>query len=318
MTMMKCLVIGFGSIGQRHARVLNEMGHEVAVLSGAPVQTYPCHSALNPALHSFEPDYVVVANDTGKHAETLDQLAELSYQGITLVEKPLAATNSQLKRTPTGPVHVGYILRFHPALKQLKAYLGASTLWSLTAYCGQYLPDWRPGRDYRQSYSARPDEGGVIRDLSHELDYVQWLAGSWQRTVSAGGRVSNLEISSEDCVSILANCEDCPLVTVHINYLDRLVSRRIVVNGPFGTATADLIASTLSINGEEMSFQFDRDALIREQHVAAMSHTNVHKVCTLDEAQTTMQWIDAIHRSLIEQRWIARPSISVKAHGLTS
>ncbi len=316
--MMKCLVIGFGSIGQRHARVLSEMGHEVAVLSRTPVQTYPCHSELGLALLSFQPDYVVISNDTGKHAGTLDQLAELRYQGITLVEKPLTASSHQLARTPTGPVHIGYTLRFHPALKQLKAYLGTSALWSLTAYCGQYLPDWRPDRDYRQSYSARPDDGGVIRDLSHELDYVQWLAGSWQRTVSAGGHLSNLEIGSEDCVSILATCAGCPLVTVHLNYLDRQASRRIVANGPFGTATADLIAGTLSINGEVMSFKLGRDAMIRDQHVAATSRANAHTVCTLAEAQTTMQWIDAAHRSMIEQRWIARPSIPARTHDQTS
>lgn len=307
---MKCLVIGFGSIGQRHARMLSDMEHEVAVLSRVSNCSYPSHKDLSSAIQSFQPAYVVIANETGKHSQTLDTLAALKYQGITLVEKPLATSCDELRRIPDGTVYVGYTLRFHPVLQQVADFLRNQPLWSLTAYCGQYLPDWRPDRDYRQSYSANLDDGGVIRDLSHELDYVQWLAGDWQRTVAAGGHISSLEISSEDTVSILATCNRCQVVTIHLNYLDRNASRWIVANGPFGTLNADLVAGTMSINGNNRCFNLVRDTMIREQHLAAMSGRNDHATCSLGDARTTMEWIDALHLSLVEQRWVTRSSTS--------
>lgn len=304
---MKCLIIGYGSIGKRHARVLSEMGHEIALLSQAPNQNYPAFTDLNGAFASFNPDYTVIANATGKHAATLDALAGLGYQGITLVEKPLAASSSELCRIPSGPVFVGYTLRFHPVLQQISNYLRDETLWSLNAYCGQYLPDWRPDRDYRDSYSARPDDGGVIRDLSHELDYVQWLAGYWLKTVAIGGKTSTLEILSEDTVSLLAKCSRCPVVAIHLNYLDRTASRWIVANGSFGTLRADLIAGTISVNGKDQQFVLERDDMIRKQHISAMTDKNDASPCTLDDAMVTMEWIDALHRSLADHRWIERP-----------
>lgn len=304
---MKCLVIGYGSIGKRHARVLSEMGHEIALLSQAPNQNHLGFTDLNTAIVSFNPDYTVIANDTGKHAATLNAIAELGYRGITLVEKPLAASASELYKIPSGPVFVGYTLRFHPVLQQISNYLRDETLWSLTAYCGQYLPDWRPDRDYRDSYSARPDDGGVIRDLSHELDYVQWLAGYWSKTVAIGGKISTLKILSEDAVSILAQSSRCPIVTIHLNYLDRTASRWIVANGSFGTLRADLIAGTINLNGKDQQFALARDDMIRTQHISAMTGNNEQSPCTLDDAKVTLEWIDALHRSLAEHRWIERP-----------
>lgn len=303
---MKCLVIGYGSIGKRHARVLSEMGHEIALLSQAPNQNHPGFTDLNTAITSFNPDYTVIANDTGKHAATLNAIAELGYQGITLVEKPLAASTSELYKIPSGPVFVGYTLRFHPVLQQISNHLRDESLWSLTAYCGQYLPDWRPDRDYRDSYSARPKEGGVIRDLSHELDYVQWLAGHWSETVAIGGKTSTLEILSEDTVSILAKCSRCPVITVHLNYLDRTASRWIIANGSFGTLKADLIAGTIYLNGKEQQFVLARDEMIRRQHISAMTGKGEQSPCSLADAMATMEWIDAIHCSLAESRWVYR------------
>lgn len=306
---MKCLVVGFGSIGQRHARVLGELGHEVAVLSRAPNTDYPVFADLVSALRVFDPEYVVIANDTGKHAGTLDSLAGLDYQGVTLIEKPLAASLSELRAIPRGRIFVGYVLRFHPVIQFVADFLRDQSLWTLTVYCGQYLPDWRPDRDYRHTYSARPQDGGVIRDLSHELDYVQRIAGVWETSVAAGGHVSTLDISSEDTVSILANCRRCAAVTIHLNYLDRVAERWIVANGPFGTLRADLIAGTASINGQVRTFDPARDTMLRAQHNAVLSVRDAHAACAFEDARTTLHWMDALYLSLADRRWVSRSDL---------
>lgn len=300
---MKCLVVGFGSIGRRHARVLAEMGHQVAIVTRGEATALPHYSELAEALGGFAPEYVVVANDTRLHGPTLELLAARGYRGRTLVEKPMLASPDEPVHMPDGPVFVGYTLRFHPLMMRLITLLSNAPLWTVTAYVGQYLPDWRPDRDYRDSYSARRGDGGVTRDLSHELDYVQLLAGRWIETVASGGRLSTLEINSEDAITALARCERCALVTVHLNYLDRTASRWLVANGPFGTVHADFVQGTLCVNGKEERVTVDRDAMIRAQHAAAIAGDDPRS-CDTAAAMATLNWIEAIQRSLVERRWV--------------
>lgn len=300
---MKCLVIGHGSIGQRHARVLHEMGCAVSLVTRAPDVPYPRFSNVQAALQAVTPEYVVIANDTRLHGETLSMLAQSGFTGTSLVEKPMLARHDETCTLPAGPLFVGYTLRFHPLIGRLFVLLAQETLWTLTAYVGQYLPDWRPRQDYRQSYSARCDDGGVLRDLSHELDYAQMLAGPWQSTIAAGGHLSDLQIDSEDSITVLAECARCRLVTLHMNYLDRSVSRWIIANGAFGTYRVDLVKGIFAHNGCEETIRLDRDAMIRDQHAAAFSGTDP-RLCTLAAAMSTLRWIDAAHAAMTERRWI--------------
>ena len=97
---------------------------------------------------------------------------------------------------------------------------------SAHAHVGEWLPGWRPGRDYRDSNSAKKsDGGGVLRDLSHEIDYVLWLFGACRQLVAVAGHSSSLEIDSEDQASLLMKMESDSTVYVHLNYLDRPARR---------------------------------------------------------------------------------------------
>jgi len=300
---MKCLVIGYGSIGQRHARILQGMGNTVALLTKSEIAGWPVFQSVSQAVESWKPGYIVVANETSLHSNILEQLAELNYRGIVLVEKPLATNVDELGKIPTGQVYVGYTLRFHPLIQRMRLWACDQSLWTFTAYVGQYLPDWRPERDYRLSYSARTQDGGVIRDLSHELDYAQLITGHSERTLAAGGHLSSLEIESEDAATILAETERCRLLTIHVNYLDRLPSRWIVANGPKGTMKVDLIKGVLVEDNQETNIPIVRDSMIRAQHEAAMKGDTTC-LCTLKEALCTMRWIDAAHESLKSGGWV--------------
>jgi predicted dehydrogenase len=201
---MNVLVIGYGSIGSRHARLLAALGCNVAVLSRRPIQFPKLFRDLVVALESHIPDYVVIANSTGEHFETLYELAKVKYNGTVIVEKPIFEQNKEISNLPFRGLFVAYNLRFHPIILRVKSLLQRRRIFSVQGYVGKYLPDWRPSTDYRLSYSAKATlGGGALRDLSHELDYLTWILGGWNRVAALGGRLSSLEIDSDDVYALL-------------------------------------------------------------------------------------------------------------------
>ena len=149
---VRALVIGYGSIGQRHARLLTELGYQVAVVSRRSIDLAPHYSELSQALTNWQPEYVVVADRTSEQHQTIDSLVKHGFQGCVLVEKPLFGRLSALPRHSFSLATVAYNLRRHPLLKKLKSLLDDSAqLVTANIYAGSYLPDWRPNTDYRQS-----------------------------------------------------------------------------------------------------------------------------------------------------------------------
>lgn len=302
---MKALVIGHGSIGARHARILKELGCSVAVLS-RHAQGDGFFAALPQALESHRPEYVIVANRTIEHAATLEDLALHGFVGWVLVEKPLFDS----VRVPTPAnfkgIFVGYNLRFHPVLRALRERLANTPVISAHAYVGQYLPHWRPQTDYRASYSAsRQQGGGVLRDLSHELDYAQWLFGDWQRLTAIGGHLSSLEITSDDAMSILMSCSRCPALSLSLNYLDTTHQRSLTVNLDGQTLVADLMSGVLRHDAETMTFPVARDDTYIKQHQALLSGRH-DDLCSLKDGLKVMHTIEATERAATTFTWIER------------
>ncbi len=301
---MKVVVVGYGSIGARHARVLREMGHVVAVVSRRPQTGVDCYPSIAAAIDGFVPDYVVVASRTREHADNLAALAGRGFEGIVLVEKPLFDRDRPVPAHRFSRVFVAFNLRFHPALRRFAEILAATTPHAVHAYVGQYLPDWRPGTDYRDSYSAKKAEGGgVLRDLSHELDYLNWLLGGWTRATALGGHVSGLEIDSDDVYSVLFETANCPVVSVAMNYLDSNVRREAHALTDKGTIHLDLVAQTVTFGGTTETFSAARDETYIAEHEAALG--NGAGLCTLEAGVQVMKLIDACEQAAGGRTWIA-------------
>lgn len=296
--------MGFGSIGARHARVLAELGCEVSVVTSRPNSAFPCFASLDEALTKVRPGYVVVANRTHEHYQTLHELAALKFQGIVLVEKPLFDDPQSPFQSTFAHCFVGYNLRFHPVIKKLAQKLKGEKIISVQAYVGQYLPLWRPDSDYRKSYSANKTQGGgALRDLSHELDLLQWLLGPWKKLVATMGQHSHLEIESEDVVAIMMSTELCPVVTVQLNYLDRIIHREITVNTDRHTYRADLVHGTLQVDDDKEELVAERDATYLSQHRAVLNG-DYASLCSFAEGLAVVDMIDATERSFQSEGWV--------------
>ncbi len=306
---MKVLVVGFGSVGARHSNILCEMGHDVHVVTQQNEIGFPVLQCIGEALENESFEYVVIANKTSDHYNVLAQLAKKGFQGKILVEKPVF--NNSTKETSEFSnlkLFVGYNLRFHPLISKLKDLLQKQSIISAAIYFGQYLPNWRPNRDYRVCYSAKKSEGGgVLRDLSHEMDYLLWIFGDWQRLTALGGHFSELEVETEDVVSTLLETKRCPVINLHINYLDRPPRREIIVNTKSQTVNIDLIRGTMQINNTITHHQVERNYTYKEQHLAILKG-EMERLCTLNQGMAVLkmiEWIEVAMNSK-ERKWVSQ------------
>ena len=306
--MESVLIAGYGSIGQRHARILSEMGHPVSVVSRREVAAIKSFPDIASALEASMPDYAVIADETSRHLTSLEELIREGFTGSVLVEKPLFGFPAPIPPNNFRFLAVGYNHRFFPVMQELRRAIAGSRLVSLSVYCGQYLPDWRPGTDYSKSSSAsRETGGGVLRDLSHDIDAALWLSGKWKHATCLAGRFSDLDIETEDTAAIVMETERCPLVTVQLNYLDRAPRREVLVHTDSHTYRADLITGTFEENGKERNMPHNRDSSFIDEHRAVLAG-DTSTLCSTVEALEIVRLIAALEESSVNRSWAERPS----------
>jgi predicted dehydrogenase len=304
--MMQVLVIGYGSIGMRHAEVLESLGCEVSILSGRQINVQRFFSDIAEAINIQNPKYIVVANKTSEHIPTLIKLKKIGFKGDILIEKPLSNNLMDIPSKDFSNVFVAYNMRFNPLIQRLSNELINETIISSQAYVGQYLPNWRLNRDYRKSYSAKKDEGGgVLRDLSHELDFMNWIFGGWKRVAAIGGKYSELEIDSDDVFGLMFETKNCPLCLLQLNYLDRSSRRDIVVNTNQHVFRIDFINKTFEKDGVIIASDFDSNYSYSMQHKAIIEK-EYDQLCSFNNGKDIMRLIIAAENSAYKENnnWI--------------
>lgn len=285
---MKILVVGTGSIGKRHIANLLALGAEVSAYSYrqnvAPELDPRVRRVadLAEALRS-DIDGVVVANRTDQHMDVALQAAR--QRKHLFLEKPLAVSLDhsdelmRLVREHGLAVEAGFMLRFHPNLQWIQQTLQSGELGEvmhLRASVGQWLPDWRPGTDHRQGYGAfRATGGGVIFDLIHELDLVNWLVGPVADVTAMTRTVACLEIETEAIAQIGLRMASGVLAQVHLDYVRPGYGRDMEVVGRHGVLIWDYVKGTVWLERagsarsvvHQVPDGFERNTMFR-QHMA--------------------------------------------------
>lgn len=296
---MNVLVIGYGSIGKRHVEILQSLKCNVFIVSKQLNKDILCYPTLEIAFAEQTYDYIVIANKTNEHKHTLDKLQQLGCSCAVLVEKPLYATYCEA--IYDFEIYVGYNLRFHPITQYLKNSIEKENIISIQGYVGQYLPSWRPNTDYSASYSAsKANGGGVLRDLSHELDLYHYLFGEWCSLQALVEKVTNLKITSDDHVLLQYRNREGSLVQLTLNYLDHIHQRKIIVNTTTSTYIADYINNTIVHNEQVINFKSKRNDTYFLQHTALLKK-DYTIVCNYNEGLYTNKMIDKIEQASIEK-----------------
>lgn len=316
-------VIGYGAIGKRHIQNLSTLRPTAAVcvarFSGTdqPVPDSGIRTVFSlQELTAFQPQAAIIASPAPCHISVADALLQTGCH--VLIEKPLAHCVSATA-TLTGTLHnqqtvaVGYSLRHLALMREVKRLVDSGELgriFSVRASVGQYLPDWRPQQDYRKVVSARKElGGGALLELSHEVDYLQWIFGVPNTVVAMGGRSGLLELDVEDHVDLLWKYDDRhPSVSVHLDMLDRAGCRTLYIAGETGVLSANLIDRTArhyrAESGEWQVLSFpedeDRNGMYMKELVDffACIESGQSPVCTLSEGIQTLAIVDAAKASL--------------------
>ena len=252
---MRFLIAGLGSIGRRHFRNLIALGERDVILLRTRKATlpddeltgYPVETNIQEALEKHTPDAVIVANPTSMHLEIAIPAAQAGCH--ILLEKPVSHSLERLDvlqkavEKSGSKILVGFQFRYHPTLNKARELIQSNTLGRILtvhAHWGEYLPQWHPWEDYRQSYAARSDlGGGVIVTLTHPLDYLRDLLGEVESLYSFNGHMSPLAVDVEDVAEIGLKFRNGALGGVHVNYFQRPPVHRLEIVGTDGTLRWD-------------------------------------------------------------------------------
>lgn len=290
---MQVLIVGFGSIGKRHARVLQSLYEskvEIFVLDSSEERL---REAVDQGFHcgslNAHYDLVVIATSTASHASVLDCLCVQSSMMIYL-EKPVGSElksiapsirrmQKELSRNGGSSV-VGYMLRHHPAVKLLQDRMKHGKLGKLLKYraeCGMYLPNWHPWEDYRDFYMSDIDGGGgALLDISHEIDLALSFSGPADSVQGTFGNLSELECSSDDFAEFIIRHK----------------------SGAVGSVSLDLIQKDTF---RQSRFIFEKgEAIINFVNKTVTIHTGLNEVESHEFKLDPVFLYEACHRSLIE------------------
>lgn len=251
-----------GSIAKRHLANLRHLHPQAKIYSVSASgrnTELPVHADAIINLDQLleeKPIYVIVASPAPYHVTTSKVLLQ---NGIAvLIEKPLADSvksceellSSNLSRNEIS-VSVGYCLRFLPSTLALKDYLDKGllgTIYTVRASAGQFLPDWRTEKSYRDSVSARKElGGGALLELSHELDYLLWLFGDLELQHSFLRTTDELGLDVEEIADLVLTTTSGTYISVHLDFIQKSAQRNCEFIGEKGRLVWDLIGNSVTL-----------------------------------------------------------------------
>lgn len=255
--MMRAAVIGLGNIAKRHRGNLKQMFPEVEVITMSASGRLPselicnsdCIASNIQSIIDYNVDMAIIASPASFHSMHAIPLIEAGIP--VLIEKPVSTNIEDAKAIVRAKnkyqvnAGVGYCLKYLSSALFVKKFIEsgrAGKILNANIEIGQYLPDWRPNTDYKQSVSAVQSlGGGALFELSHEIDYAQWLFGKLSVEHAVIRNTGELGIEVEDVADILATSESGCVVSLHLDFLQRQASRKCKIIFSRGALVWDLI-----------------------------------------------------------------------------
>mgnify|MGYP001175789810 FL=1 len=280
---MKLSLFGCGSIGQRHATNLKDLGYGVIQVFDIDIKRRNDLSKKigaipinDPKAAMLDSDVAFICTPPNAHTDLIESAVEAGVH--VFVEKPISNVESKLPNIlkladeKNLKIMVGYMLKFHPAFIKMKELVQRGQIGrilNVQAHFGYLLPKWRPEADYRKNYFTQHESGGgILLDASHEIDYIRWIFGEPKSVYCKISHLSDLKIETEDHAIIVFESQSGQIIEIHLDCLDYKYNRFCKVIGTDGSLTCNFNGKVVVINEQgiqEFQEPFNLNDLYKNQ-----------------------------------------------------
>jgi len=277
---MNILIIGLGSIGERHINAIKSIISQATIFalrSGNNSKKYPDVTDIYhlDEISTINIDFAIISNPTAEHKKTIENLTK--YDFPLFIEKPLCSSLDiedliQSVYSKGIKTYVACNLRFLDCIRFIKDMAPLTSkkrLNEVNVYCGSYLPLWRPKIDFRNTYSVNPELGGGVNiDLIHELDYLYWIFGIPKEIIRIFRSQSSLSISAIDYSNYILDYNSF-CANIVLNYYRRDPKRSLELVFEDETWNVDLLKNLITCNKETI---FSSEQRIPDTYLIQMEY----------------------------------------------
>lgn len=295
MQKFKVCFVGIGSIAKRHIenlRIVCEINNlDLTVDAYRHSIGVPDIDGINKVhyeLYQMPDDYdvIFITNPTNLHLKTLELFHNKGKHFF--IEKPVVSPEQinpakEFSLRDGSIYYVACPVRYNSVIQYVKEKIPTDEIISVRSISSSYLPDWRPGQDYRETYSAYKEMGGGVSiDLIHEWDYLTYLFGWPDKIYHMIGKKSDLEINSDDYAIYIAEYNK-HILELHLDYFGRIPIRYLELMTKNDTVIGDIVNNRISFlrEGRVIDFKENRnDYQQREmEHFIKMIFQNKESNC---------------------------------------
>ncbi len=310
------LIIGLGSIGERHLKIIKELRPEINInlLRRKESKVNNLEKLANKIFYDIKEalkenlDAVIISSPSSMHTNQAKNFLDLNIP--LFIEKPISYNLEdclkfkRLAEKKNTLILIGYVLRYSKILNEYKKLIREDIFGRhlyIDIKCSSFLPDWRKNIDYRNSVSSKNSlGGGVLLELSHELDYANWLFGPFLELKAIRNNTKQLEIDVEDIVKIIAINKNKCLINIHLDFNSKIPKRYCCLNGSKGFIKLDFIQNkiTSKLNTEKEIKSQKIESNHNEMYINQMKHffncieQDTKPAISIEESAEIMRMID--------------------------
>jgi len=249
------LIIGSGSIGQRHIKNLRKIGIDnIVALRSKKGHFKKLPEALKVVeVDNWEeaiasnPDVAIISNPSSLHIETARKIVD-HVKGV-FIEKPLSDSTNECQQLidilneKKVVSFIGHNMMFHPIVENIIKFYNENDIGevvNIQCQVGQWLPDWHPYENYKNAYYARKDlGGGVALTLIHEIHLALELAGLPVSVVGEVSKYNKLDLEVDVCSDLMIKHKTGAVSQIHLDYIQQPSHRSGLITFEMGWLSYD-------------------------------------------------------------------------------